>query len=642
MDKKIFEFLEKINIDLQNKSLLEEEQIFIEKNLKTLLPKDSIVLAQTNPLSGDIKSNTKKALQWIKWAEKLELGAIVFPELFLIGCPIGDAIDKFPIIVDENIEWLKALATQITKRTKVIIGFIDKNNEKYSKTYHNAVAVLSNGKIERIIHSTKNPEDFEYNDYKHLVPSQSISERIIEIGNKKACLTLSNEIFDNEILDKITKGQTFDYILNCKSTNTRTNTTFNKNLLFRNIAQKYKTTFININQVGATDTITFDGISCAYNKNGQLISRAKLLEEQFVIVSPSNNNEICYLPKGLEIANEEVFTLDYEYDLERIYLTLITSIKDYFKKTGFKLAVLGLSGGLDSTISAVLLADALGKENVYGISMPSKITTIESKNDAKILAENLGINFIEMPIKEIFDCTRRQFDNIFEKVEKQWSCRYKESFTNDNIQARSRAIILWGIANEFEACLPIATSDKSELYMGYATINGDMSGGFAPLADVTKTKLFALAEWMNKNRQNKNAIPQSIINKRPGAELAINPKTGKPLLAEEALMPYEFLDEIIWRVENLKQTITDLLDIEFVYEKKMSATNPVTKTQKLEWLQKFFKRMSSSIYKSTIMPPSPIIDTHSINNIEYKQPIVSSKINFSKTDIKDKIKQLES
>ena len=265
--------------------------------------------------------------------------------------------------------------------------------------------------------------------------------------------------------------------------------------------------------------------------------------------------------------------------------------------------------------------------------MPSKITSLESKNDAKELAENLGISFLEVPIKEIYDVIREKFNNLFSQMEKNWNFRYKQSYTNDNIQARTRATILWGIANEFEKCLPIATSDKSEAYMGYATINGDMSGGYAPIADVTKTKLFALAKWMNKNREQKNSIPQSIIDKRPGAELAINPKTGKPLLAEEALMPYEFLDEIIWRVENLNQSINDMINIEFLYEK----TEPVSKEQKLEWLEKFFHRMAAAGYKWSILPPAPIVDEHSINSAEYHQPIISSGINYKKTHLEDKI-----
>ena len=194
----------------------------------------------------------------------------------------------------------------------------------------------------------------------------------------------------------------------------------------------------------------------------------------------------------------------------------------------------------------------------------------------------------------------------------------------DNIQARSRAMFLWGISNEFGKCLPIATSDKSELYMGYATINGDMSGGFAPIADVPKTKLFALARWMNENREVKNAIPEAIILKKPGAELAIDPKTGKPLIAEDALMPYEFLDEVIWRIENKKEHYFDMLNSEFLYEKK----TPISLEQKIEWLDKFYRRMSTALYKWSILPPSVIVDSRSINKYDYKQPITSSRINY--------------
>ena len=194
----------------------------------------------------------------------------------------------------------------------------------------------------------------------------------------------------------------------------------------------------------------------------------------------------------------------------------------------------------------------------------------------------------EIPIKDMTDASKRTFDNVFEQIQEKWGeFRYSAPLTFDNIQARSRAMILWGISNEFSSTIPIATSDKSELYMGYATINGDMSGGFAPICDITKTKLFALARWMNKNAPIKNAIPEAVLLKPPGAELAINPKTGKPLLAEEALMPYEFLDEVIWRLENLQQTAQQMLKERFLYEKDHN----ITFEQKKAWLEKFAKRV---------------------------------------------------
>ena len=151
-----------------------------------------------------------------------------------------------------------------------------------------------------------------------------------------------------------------------------------------------------------------------------------------------------------------------------------------------------------------------------------------------------------------------------------------------------------------------------------------MSGGFAPIADVPKTKLFALARWMNENREKKNAIPEAIILKKPGAELAIDPKTGKPLIAEDALMPYEFLDEVIWRIENKKEHYFDMLNSTFLYETE----NDVSKEQKIEWLDKFYRRMSTALYKWSILPPSVIVDSRSINKYDYKQPITSSRINY--------------
>ena len=656
MDTKIYTLAQKIDNDIKTNTLSEEEKDSLAKELKQLLPDDAIVLAQTNPTSGDIKGNAKKALKWIQWAQRLEVGAIVFPEMYLIGYPIGDFIDRFPLIVEENIEWLKALAAKVEGKTKVVIGFVEFNKEKTGKNYYNSIAVLCNGKIERVIRKTLLPNYAEFNDYRHFEPSEIDSKnRITDINGQKAGIIVCEDgwndfdffeknLYKNDPVKSVVEEQKPDYLINCSSSITRAKKEQLKHNMLGFAAKKYNTPIVYVNQTGSGECLSFEGASRVYNKKGELIARAKSYQEQFFIVSPSKGGEIIALPDGLEktLNEQKAFTLDHEPDLERTYLTIVQSISDYFQKTGFKRAVLGLSGGLDSTVSAVLLADALGAENVFGISMPSKITSSESKNDARELANNLGINFTEISIKDMFDSTRTKFDEVFSSIEKVWNGRYKESFTNDNIQARSRALILWGIANEFGSCLPIATSDKSELYMGYATINGDMSGGFAPLADVSKTKLFALARWLNKHRKVKNAIPESIIAKRPGAELAINPKTGKPLLAEEALMPYEFLDEVIWRVENLQQTIGDMMQAEFLHEKHMKEQNqPISQEQKLEWLQKFFRRMSTALYKWFIMPPSPIVDARSINKSEYRQPIISSKINYHKTSFEEKLKELK-
>ena len=610
-----------------------------------------IGMAQINPIAGNIEYNAKKIAKYIKYSCKIGLDLVVFPELALMGYPIEDTIDRHPIIVEENIKWLKGLA-KITVGTTALVGFVEpRKKDAEGKKYFNSVAILKEGKIAGIIRKSLLPNYSEFNDYRYIEPSPVVGVQPTEtlgIFDKDAIKDCSKifekygisicedcwnnkEFFDKNLYEKDPIDELAqenpEIFINCSASPTRAKKEQLKHNMLSFIAKKYGTPIVYVNQVGAIDNSSFDGSSRVFDADGKLLARAKSFEEQFLIVNPKEKiGKIYPLTKGLDksLNEQKVFTLEYESDLERTYKTIVQGIRDYFKKCGFKRAVLGLSGGLDSTVCAVLLADAIGKENVFGVSMPSHITSKESKSDAEQLAHNLGINFTEATIRPMIDTTTECLNELFKTVEGKWNGRYKTSFTPDNIQARSRAMFLWGISNEFASCIPIATSDKSELYMGYATINGDMSGGFAPIADVPKTKLFAFARWMNANREDKNAIPEAIILKKPGAELAIDPKTGKPLIAEDALMPYEFLDEIIWRVENKNEGYHDLLETEFVYEKH----NQVSKEQKIEWLDKFFRRMSTALYKWSILPPSVIVESRSINKYDYRQPITSSRINY--------------
>lgn len=576
----------------------------LEKELNEFLKFGSAGIAQINTISGDIEYNAKKIVKYINEAQNNGLDLVVFPEYALIGYSLEDAIKKFPIIQEENKKWIEEIA-KITTKTTALVGFI--NSENIS-----SIAVLNDGKIQKIIKKSV------------------LSDNTITVNGLKYFITVGDDYKNIDLSEKV------DVIINCSACPFVIQEQQVKNETLSHIAEKYSVPLVYVNQVGATDNYSFDGTSRVFDKNGKLLARAKSFEEQFLIVNPNKNFGKIY-PSSIELhADNKEFSLDYEYDLERTYKTVIQGVKDYFNKTGFKRAVLGLSGGLDSTVCAVVLADALGSENVVGVSMPSKITSSESKSDAQSLAENLGINFFEAPIKDMVETTNNCFQNLFKNIEQKWDGRYKQSFTMDNIQARSRAMYLWGVSNEFGSCLPIATSDKSEAYMGYATVNGDMSGSFAPIGDITKTKLFALARWLNKNRSVKNVIPQSVIEKRPGAELAINPKTGKPLCAEDALMPYEFLDEVIWRIENKKENYQDMISSEFLYEK----THSVSKEQKEQWLDKFFRRMSTALYKKSILPPFVIVDSPVY---DYKQPITSLRINYkgtSKEVIAEKIKEI--
>ena len=436
----------------------------------------------------------------------------------------------------------------------------------------------------------------------------------------------SNPLYKKDPVSELCKDNP-DVLINCSASPSRAKKEQLKHNMLSFISDKYKTPVVYVNQVGAIDDSSFDGASRAFDKDGKLFARAKSFEEQFMIINPKLSFGTVYpLPQGLEetLTEEKVFTLNYEPDLERTYKTIIQGIRDYFRKNGFERAVLGLSGGLDSTVSAVLMADALGAENVFGVSMPSKITSSESRNDARDLANNLGINFAETSIKNMVVTTNDALNDLFSQVEDKWSCRYKETFTQDNIQARSRAMFLWGVSNEFAKCVPIATSDKSELYMGYAKINADMSCCFAPISAVPKTKLFSFARWLNNTRAHTTAITEVILKTTPGSEPTLQPKRGKPLIAEDALMRYEFLDEVIWRIENKHESYSDMLNSEFLYEKK----NRVSKEQKTQWLDKFYHRMSRALFKWTLLPPSVIVEPRSILKADYKQPVTSSHINY--------------
>lgn len=529
---------------------------------------ENIRLIQINTTTFDIEGNLSKITQRISETPSKN---IVLQNYAITGGFFENVFERYPILLKNQMRALEKLASVYADKV-IISGAVFKEGDKFV----NRGVILKNGKVKMIDLS----ESFDFAGLKTSI-----------------CL---DRAFENSGTDLIIS--LFPYL-------SKTNEEYKRNSELSNMASKNNAYVIQVNPIGGNDEFSFDGSSRMYDKDGKLLLRAEFFNEDSV---DTENLQIKSMPKGLD--KKQNFSLDYENDLERTYLSAIQSIKDYFSKNGLKKAVLGLSGGLDSTICAVLLTKALGRENVLGVSMPSKITTDLSKQDGYQLAQNLKIDYKEIPISPVVDALKTNLN-----FECDWLDKCEKSFAMDNFQARTRATILYGISNECRASIPVATSDKSEAYMGYATINGDMSGGFAPIADVTKSKLFALAKYINKNIEN--VIPESVINKRPGAELAINPKTNKPLLAEEALMPYDFLDEVIFRIEVLHQDFDELKRTEFEYEKTHNDN------QKEEWLKKFFKRMLGASCKGYLMPVAPISDENSINKAIYRAP-VTSKMKF--------------
>ena len=528
---------------------------------------NKIVLAQINTIAGDIRKNKEKIIDCINRAKENNANLIIFPKYVLTGYPFCDILQRHSSILrlqKEALEEIKAA----TKDIIAIINYADLNGD-------NQTQILRCGEI--------------------------WEDDTFEINGETFGLGFSSKV------------QT---LIKCTADESRTGSEYHRNKLYTAMAMGSESNIIYVNKVGYGNNRVYDGSSRIYNEMGQIVVRAKTFDEDFVIVE-NYQSKVEPLPIGMEKEVDiDNFELDYSSDLDRTYKSIVYAIKEYFQQNGFKKAVLGLSGGLDSTISSVLLVDALGKENVYAVSMPSKITSQESKDDARILAENLGLNFFEIPLADTLDATKNMLNTAFDKVNAE---KFEKSTTIENLQARTRATLLWSIANEHKQMLPIATSDKSEAYIGYATVNGDMSGGFATIADVTKTKLFALGHFMNEYREVKNVIPQSILEKPPGAELKINPLTGKTVCAEEDNMPYPFLDEIIWFVENYGYGFDDLMEHNFYYERN----NSLSKEQKEEWIKKFFWKQHCAVFKWNILPPTVITDINTINTKEYNQPIIS-------------------
>ena len=586
---------------------------------------NKVVLAQINTIAGNISYNEEKIINCIIQAKEQNADLIIFPELALMGYPFGDIFMRHKSIITRQLKSLEKIAA-LTNDITALIGFAEPTKNTNKKPFYNSVAVIQNGKIINTVRKRLLPNYCEFNDYRYFEPSDKVSE-IFEINGEKYGVLVCEDSFNDKSffkdeciysIDPVAEimEQKPDTLINCSCSPTRCGKEYIKNALFSSIASKYNVNYIYVNQAGYADNLCFDGLSRIYDKNGNLTLRGKIFEEDFIITDNLKGN-INPIPIGMkEKIDFDNFKLDYKNDLDRTYKSIVFAIKEYFRKNGFKKAVLGLSGGLDSSICAVLLADALGKENVWGISMPSRITSAESKNDAKSLAANLGINFFEIPLAEALDPLKSMLGFAFQNVKSE---KFDKSTTIENLQARLRATILWSVSNEYKQMLPVATSDKSEAYIGYATVNGDMSGGFAPITDVTKTKLFALGEFLNQNRKIKNVIPQAILEKPPGAELKINPLTGKTVCAEEENMPYEFLDEIIWYIETQGFGFDDLLNHKFYYELEHN----ISIEQKKEWINKFFWKSKCAVYKWHIMPPSVVTDVHSINSVEYRQPIIS-------------------
>ena len=451
-----------------------------------------IALCQINPTVGAINQNKKIILETYNRAIDLEADVIVFPELAIIGYPPQDLLlrDRF-IINAQNA--LNEIAQKST--IPVILG---NTLIEHNKLY-NCAFICENGEI--VSHYKKRLlptyDVFDEDRYFAAGNKHCIVELAIDGKNTKIGLQICEDLWDKNYscdLAKELKESGAEIIINISASPYRVDKLLDRCELIQTKAKDNSIPYIYCNLVGAQDELIFDGQSLAYNENGQLIAQGKSFEEEIVMVDFSLNK-----PMNLKVLQRE----------EKIYNALVLGVKDYFKKTNHSEAVIGLSGGIDSSLTASIAVDALGKENVHGVSMPSKFSSQHSKDDAKLLSENLGVDYRTISIESIVSSFEQSLKASYNGSE--------SGVAEENIQARARGSIIMALSNKFN-WLVLSTGNKTELAMGYCTLYGDMNGGLAVISDLSKTDVYALSKWVNKNAGFER-IPLSSIEKPPSAEL---------------------------------------------------------------------------------------------------------------------------
>ena len=478
-----------------------------------------IALAQINPTIADFGGNLKKIKDFSSRAKAAKADLIIFPEQALSGYPALDLWED-PSFIRENERSIKKLAAE-NKDIGVIVGFSSRNKARFGKPIHNSAALLSRGKVAFLRHKTLLPTYDVFDEARYFEPAKS--NLPFKFKGKKMVLSICEDAWFSEqngthklyrtdpIGLQARRGA--DILINISASPFIRKKNTQRRKIMSAHARKNKLPFFYCNMVGGNDEIVFDGRSCVFDSRGRLIQEAKAFEEDLIIVDLERLPSPC--------AAQEISETD------EIKSALITGIRDYLSKCKISKVFVGLSGGIDSALVCALAVEALGKERVTGVSMPSSYSSEGSIVDAKALAKNLDIRFFSIPISPLHQAYQKSLKDILNGN--------PEDAAEQNIQARIRGNILMALANR-EGGMVLTTGNKSELSVGYCTLYGDMAGGLAPLADVPKETVYELARLINKDRE---IIPQSSITKAPSAELKPNQKD------EDDLPPYPTLDPIL-------------------------------------------------------------------------------------------------
>ena len=479
----------------------------------------NIGIAQINSVIGDFPGNVKRILA--AYRECLEAGAeiVITPELSLVGYPPRDLVFKSHF-VPKCLQALDYLAGEI-REVPLIVGYVDHHHPtRPGKPFRNAAAWLENGEIQHRVWKTLLPTYDVFDERRYFEPGDSC-EPILWNG-RRIGVTICEDIwtedylqrpfYDRDPVEELTaKG--IDLLLNLSASPFHLGKPLLRRAMIGSIARKAKVPLVYCNAVGANDQLVFDGHSLVTDANGRIASQLPGFRETCAVVNPFS-------------AVEDDAPLD-SCDAADLYNALVLGVRDYVTKCGFSSVCLGLSGGIDSALTAVIAADALGPENVRGLTMPSPYSSRGSVDDSFALAKNLGIRCDEVPIKNAFEAIKATMQPVFEGK--------PEDVTEENMQARLRGLLLMALSNK-ENHLLLTTGNKSELAVGYCTIYGDMCGGLAVISDLPKCRVYEVSRWINRERE---IIPWNTLDKPPSAELRPDQKD------QDTLPPYEILDAIL-------------------------------------------------------------------------------------------------
>jgi len=470
-------------------------------------------MAQVNSTVGDLEGNVAKIRKFLADAKKRRADLVVFPELAVTGYPPQDLLLENGF-VEKNKRALEEMIRGNTVDVAGVVGFVDYKG----KDLFNAAAIFNRNRLVDVVYKTLLPTYDVFDEDRYFKPSREkeIAPVPIDIDGKSVrlgveiCEDLWDSSYDVKVSDLLAARGT-ELIVNISASPFLVGKTLERSRLLREKSTKNGVPIFYVNLVGGQDELVFDGNSMAVDKTGNLIALGKQFEEDLVTTDID-------LEKGTAKRIEAP-----PHDRTReMFGAIVLGVRDYFMKAGFERAVVGMSGGIDSSVTACVAAEALGKENVIGVSMPSRFSSDHSKTDAEQLAENLGICFVRVGIQEVVDSYHRSLEEPLKLLRDCFGIKMEDDdpVADENIQPRARGNILMDISNRLKdlKILVLNTGNKTEIALGYCTLYGDMAGGIGALGDVSKLEVYKLAEYINE-KAGKQVIPKSVLEKKPSPEL---------------------------------------------------------------------------------------------------------------------------